>query len=161
MFWMIYNGNKWLISILTSAVRKISILYKNFQIFDLNKIMVSLGVVLQKCSLLAHNTVYELKNARLTLTLYSSVQTQPMIHCNMPLEPHRNSDFKTGAGIEKRTKNAWDMAKKPNTIWNPRRWVFWAWNMFIISRMSNFKGYFSLKDALMYTSYGITYLPYH
>ena len=24
----------------------------------------------------------------------------------MALEPHRNTDFKTGAGIEKRTKNA-------------------------------------------------------
>ena len=50
-------------------------------------------------------TVYELKIARLTLTLYSSIQTQPMAHCNMPLEPHRNSEFKTGAGLEKRTKN--------------------------------------------------------
>ena len=51
------------------------------------------------------NTVKEVEIARLTLTLYSSVQTQLMIHCNMPLEPHRNSEFKTGAGLEKRTKN--------------------------------------------------------
>ena len=53
-----------------------------------------------------HSTVYELKIARLTLTLYSSVQTQPMAYCNMPLEPHCNSEFKTGAGIKNRTKNA-------------------------------------------------------
>ena len=47
-----------------------------------------------------------MKNARLTLTLYSSGLNQPIVQCNMALEPHRNTDFKTGAGIEKRTKNA-------------------------------------------------------
>ena len=46
----------------------------------------------------------EIELATLTLTLNSFVQTQPMVHCNMPLEPHYNSEFKTGAGIEKRTK---------------------------------------------------------
>ena len=45
-------------------------------------------------------TVKEVEIARLTLTLYSSVQTQPMIHCNMPLEPHRNCEFKTGADFK-------------------------------------------------------------
>ena len=47
-----------------------------------------------------------MKNETLTLTLNNSVHTQPMTHCNMPLEPHRNSEFKTGARLEKRTKNA-------------------------------------------------------
>ena len=47
-----------------------------------------------------------MKNARLTLTLNNSVHTQPTIKCNMALEPHSNSEFKTGAGIPKRTKNA-------------------------------------------------------
>ena len=58
----------------------------------------------QKINLLP-STVYEMKNETLTLTLYSSVHTQPMTHCNMPLEPHHNSESKTGAGLEKRTKN--------------------------------------------------------
>ena len=52
------------------------------------------------------STVKEVEIARLTLTLYSSVKTQPMIHCNMPLETHHNSEFKTGAGFEKWFKNA-------------------------------------------------------
>ena len=64
----------------------------------------------------SENTVTEMKNARLTLTLYSSGLTQPILQCNMALEPHRNTDFKTGAGIEKRTKNAQVMVKKLNLI---------------------------------------------
>ena len=68
-----------------------------------------------------HITVTELKNARLTLTLYSSGITQPIVQCNMALEPHCNTDFKTGAGFEKRTTNAEVMAKKLNLIWNPNR----------------------------------------
>ena len=63
-----------------------------------------------------YNTVTELKNTRLTLTLCSSGITQPILQCNMALEPHRNTDFKTGAGFEKRTKNAQVMAKKLNLI---------------------------------------------
>ena len=44
-------------------------------------------------------TVKEVEIARLTLPLYSSVQTQPMIHCNMPFEPHHNFQFKRWAPI--------------------------------------------------------------
>ena len=47
-----------------------------------------------------------MKNETLTLTLNNSVHTQPMTHCNMPLEPRSNSEFKTGAGIKNCTKNA-------------------------------------------------------
>ena len=57
-----------------------------------------------------------MKNARLTLTLYSSALTQAILQCNMAMEPHRNTDFKTGAGIEKATKNASVMAQKLNVI---------------------------------------------
>ena len=52
------------------------------------------------------NAVYELKNAWLTLTLQSSAQTQPMIYCNMPLEPYHNSEFKTSAWSETRTSTS-------------------------------------------------------
>ena len=80
----------------------------------------------------------ELKHARLTLTLNSSVHTQPMIICSMPLEPHCNSDFKTGAGIQKALKNPWVMAQKLNVIWNPNCWVFWAIHIKILANPSSF-----------------------
>ena len=51
-------------------------------------------------------TVYEMKNETLTLTLNNSVHNQPIILCNVALEPHSNSEFKTGAGIKNWTKNA-------------------------------------------------------
>ena len=51
-------------------------------------------------------TVYKMKNETLTLTLNNSAHTQPIKQCNMALEPHSNSEFKTGAGIKNRTKNA-------------------------------------------------------
>ena len=47
-----------------------------------------------------------MKNETLTLTLNNSAHTQPSKQCNMALEPHSNSEFKTGAGIKNRTKNA-------------------------------------------------------
>ena len=96
----------------------------------------------------SNSTVDEIELATLTLTLDSFVQTQPMVHCNMPLEPHCNSKFKTGAGIEKWTKNAWVMAKKLNLIWNPNRWVFWAFYKSIIYSLSNFKGQFFTQGCI-------------
>ena len=57
-----------------------------------------------------------MKNETLTLTLYDSVQTQPIFHCNMLLEPHSNVVLKTGAGIENRTKNVLVMAQKLKMI---------------------------------------------
>ena len=103
----------------------------------------------------------ELKHARLTLTLNISLQTQPLINYSMPLEPHSNSDFKTGAGIENRTKNAWVMDKKLNLIWNSRRWVFWAWDMPIFLCMRIFTGLFDPKNTFLCTSNDITYLNIH
>ena len=47
-----------------------------------------------------------MKNETLTLTPNNSVHNQPIIQCNMASEPHSNSEFKTGAGIKNRTKNA-------------------------------------------------------
>ena len=63
-----------------------------------------------------YGTVMELKHARLTLTLNIFVQTQPTINCSMPLEPHGNADFNTGAGSEFSSKNLGVMAKKPKLI---------------------------------------------
>ena len=100
-----------------------------------------------------------MKNARLNLTLYSSGLTQPIVQCNMALEPHCNADFKTGAEFEKRTKNAQVMAKKLNSICIPIRWVFWARIISIYCSTSNLKGYYALKYVLMVQSYCNTYLP--
>ena len=47
-----------------------------------------------------------MKNETLTLALNNSDHTQPIKQCNMALEPHSNSEFKNGAGIKNRTKNA-------------------------------------------------------
>ena len=134
--------------------------YEKWSLFLSKKILI-FGITFALCFYYLHNTVEEVENARLTLTLYSSVQSQPMIHCNMPLEPHHNSKFKTGAGIEKRTKNTWVMAQKLNMIWNSKRWVFWAQDMPFFFNMCNFSGLFDPKYTLLCTSNGIKYSSIH
>ena len=86
----------------------------------------------------------------------------------MPLEPHDNVDFKTGAGIDDWTKNVWLMTKKLNLIWNKNRWVFWAqnviskikgiWKSSISDSILDFSGLFNLKNAILGTFYDIPYI---
>ena len=45
-----------------------------------------------------------------------SKMPQPIVKLNMPLEPHGNSDFKTGAGSEFSSKNVGVMDKKLKLI---------------------------------------------
>ena len=73
----------------------------------------------------------------------------------MPLEPHDNVDFKTGAGIDDWTKNVWLMTKKLNLIWNKNHWVFWAQNVSISDSILDFSGLFNLKIANLGISYDI------
>ena len=63
-----------------------------------------------------HCTVCEIESGAFTLNLRGSFISGPIFKCSMPLEPHRNADFKTGAGLENPKKNVGVMAKKVKVL---------------------------------------------
>ena len=83
-----------------------------------------------------------------------STMPQPIFKLSMPLEPHGNADFKTGAGSEFSSKNVGVMAKKLKLIWNQNCWVFWAIHVQICG-FQRFSQYWNFSFSEIFHCFGV------